>query len=83
MDNFTIDRNEVKKFLHLLDPSAEQFSWRILKSGGGARNFESSFEQLEDALETACKNSDSIFIMINRSDGRGHAYTGENERSFW
>ena len=73
MDNFDLNDNDAQTFLEYLDPSAEQYSFRILKGKGNAQNVEGQLDQLKCSLASGSKDSDQIFVQINRSDGKGQS----------
>ena len=73
MDNFDLNDNDAQTFLEYLDPSAEQYSFRILKGKGNAQKVEGQLDQLKCSLASGSKDSDQIFVQINRSDGKGQS----------
>ena len=73
MHNFDLNDNDAQTFLEYLDPSAKQYSFRILKGNGNAQKIDGQLDELECSLASGSKDSDQIFVQINRSDGEGQS----------
>ncbi|MDB2596156.1 DUF5906 domain-containing protein [Pseudomonadales bacterium] len=73
MHNFDLNDNDAQTFLEYLDPSAKQYSFRILKGNGNAQKIDGQLDELECLLASGSKDSDQIFVQINRSDGKGQS----------
>ncbi len=74
MTQLTMNLEETRKFLNMLDGSDRVYDWRTLpKAKGFPRNLRGTLDQVESALQNANNRGDGIYIVVNKSDGAGQA----------
>lgn len=71
----TADLSQAKRFLSIIDESADVFAFRTMKSDRDARNYTASFNDVSSALQLDNSKGKGVYVVINEGGHRAENIT--------